>query len=186
MTMTGMEIILEKLRNKGYSAGKIKTNAEFIADIVTILSDDETRRKVDVAKMHETEAQMTYERAVEERSRAQTTLSMANTKELNAENIMAAAKQKEEEAAETLKRVEQLSKVMSDCETQEARDRVRMANLFRGMTDIQTPQNNTAYIAGLASILSGCTPAIAELKDLAGAQVKPYDTNDTRRADRRL
>lgn len=51
--------------------------------------------------------------------------------------------------------LEQLEAKLKTCETPEARDRMRLYEIFKSDVELETPQNNSVYIAGLASILIG-------------------------------
>lgn len=59
------------------------------------------------------------------------------------------------------------NEMLGQCETAEARDALRTAQLFMNATDVDTKYDNTAYIIGLASILSkGNISAIGELSKI--------------------
>lgn len=65
----------------------------------------------------------------------------------------------ESEAADRLKAAEEKESEyqnnIRNVETAEARDRLRLLEIFKQNVEIETPQNNSVYIAGVASILSG-------------------------------
>lgn len=60
-----------------------------------------------------------------------------------------------EEIEATKAKLEEEHKALREVETAEARDRLRMFQIFKEAVNIETPQNNTAFIAGCAIILSG-------------------------------
>ncbi|HAN58650.1 MAG TPA: hypothetical protein DCQ45_06645 [Erysipelotrichaceae bacterium] len=55
----------------------------------------------------------------------------------------------------TQKYIDDFNKELKNQETKEARDKLRTAQLFMNTVEVKTPQNNTYFIGGLASILSG-------------------------------
>ena len=68
---------------------------------------------------------------------------------------------------ETRNYIDVFLKAISDCETQEARDALRTAQMFINSVSVDTKYDNTAFIIGLASILSqGKTGAIDELRKI--------------------
>lgn len=69
---------------------------------------------------------------------------------------------------------------LTKCETPEGRDRLKAAQTFINTVNVQTPQNNTAYIFCLGAILSGCGADIALKKIMAS---EPY-IDDDRKARR--
>ena len=63
--------------------------------------------------------------------------------------------------------VDKFNKSLEECETAEGRDTLRTAQMFVNTVDIETCYDRTAYIIGLASILSnGRMSAIDELKKI--------------------
>ena len=63
--------------------------------------------------------------------------------------------------------INEFNKSLLECETQEGRDAMRIAQMFVNSVDVDTKYDNTAYIIGLASILSGGKiNAIKELKKI--------------------
>jgi chromosome segregation ATPase len=56
---------------------------------------------------------------------------------------------------ETNKYIDEFNDALKNCETAEGRDTLRLAQMFVNSVDIESVQNNTAYINGLACILSG-------------------------------
>lgn len=55
----------------------------------------------------------------------------------------------------TQKYIDDFNEELKNQETKEARDKLRTAQLFMNTVEVKTPQNNTYFIGGLASILSG-------------------------------
>lgn len=74
--------------------------------------------------------------------------------ERKAQTIIKDAK---EEADKVREEASKVREEMERVETPEARDRLRLLAIFKNTVDVQTPQNNTMFIAGCASILSGAS-----------------------------
>lgn len=55
---------------------------------------------------------------------------------------------------ETNKYIDEFNDALKNCETAEGRDTLRLAQMFVNSVDVESVQNNTAYINGLACILS--------------------------------
>ena len=82
---------------------------------------------------------------------------------------------------ETLDYMKEVKRELEHCETEEARDRFRLAQMFINSVEIDTKYDNTAFIIGLSSLLSGCQISVMdEMKkinprvfDYAGKMNKP-------------
>lgn len=55
---------------------------------------------------------------------------------------------------------------LTECETAEARDKVRMLKIYKDSVDVDTKYDNTAYIAGVGAILAGNTTPTNTLKTI--------------------
>lgn len=63
--------------------------------------------------------------------------------------------------------IDKFNKGLNECETAEGRDAMRTAQVYINSVDVDTKYDNTAYIIGLASILSnGKISAIEELQKI--------------------
>lgn len=63
--------------------------------------------------------------------------------------------------------IDEFNKSLQECETAEGRDAMRTAQMFVNTVSVDTKYDNTAYIIGLASILSNWnTNAIDQLKKI--------------------
>ena len=68
---------------------------------------------------------------------------------------------------ETLEYIERFFKALEESETPEGRDALKAAQMFVNTVDVDTKYDNTAFIIGLASILSkGNTAPIDELRKI--------------------
>jgi hypothetical protein len=56
---------------------------------------------------------------------------------------------------ETQGYIDDFYKTLENCETEEGRDKLRLAQVYINTVNINTEQNNTVFIAGLADLLSG-------------------------------
>lgn len=68
-----------------------------------------------------------------------------------------------QEAIEKRERtVRELSAKLQEAQTEEAKDRIRLAEYFKANCEISTKYDNTAFINGLAAILAGKKPEAEE------------------------
>ena len=80
------------------------------------------------------------------------------------------------EAEEYMAYIEEFNTKLRECETPEARDRMRTAQMFINTVEVNTKYDNTAFIIGLASIISGeAGVAIDRLKKV---NPKLFDEDD--------
>lgn len=63
---------------------------------------------------------------------------------------------------ETLDYMKDVKRELEHCETEEARDRFRLAQMFINSVEIDTKYDNTAFIIGLSSLLSGCQISVVD------------------------
>lgn len=80
----------------------------------------------------------------------------------DADNLYSKAQRMMKEAEEKEQATQQILDSICQAETPEARDRLRLLEIFKQSVEIETPQNNSVYIAGMASILSG-TPVFPDM-----------------------
>lgn len=75
--------------------------------------------------------------------------------------------------------IEEFNKAIQECETPEARDRLKMLQMFVNTVEVDTKYDNTAFINGIASILSGVSASVDKLQKVTAdefAQKKAYRT----------
>lgn len=75
--------------------------------------------------------------------------------------------------------IEEFHKAIQECETPEARDRLKMLQMFVNTVEVDTKYDNTAFINGIASILSGVSASVDKLQKVTAdefAQKKAYRT----------
>ena len=145
--MTGWECVEEALRARGYHPSKILGNKDFIEAIITILSDEGTRQKIDLATANLSKAKAEAEVARQREQDAVRRYNAANRKLDEAKELM-------EETATRIKELESLRA----CETAEARDKIRLLAAFKECTPCIKAldgKSETAYIYCVGSILAG-------------------------------
>lgn len=69
------------------------------------------------------------------------------------------------EAQALLEEANKFREELRQVETPEARDKLRLLEIFKDNSDIRTPQNNTMFIAGCAAILSGTPVTVGKKKE---------------------
>lgn len=158
--MTGLECLKEEMLKRGCTKGQIDSKlVPIVLDIVAQsggvyqdiakLQDDyeyQKKRVLAMEREHEKSA-AAYER---ERRSMQSELRALQDKKRS-----------------DLAYIDEFNRALSDCETPEGRDIMRAAQMFVQTVDVDTKYDNTAYIVGLASILSGGhVGAINELRKI--------------------
>lgn len=158
--MTGIELLKNELKAKGFSDSKIRMNIELITAVVSIVS--ENKKEVNAARFLYEGAKEMIEKAKQHEAAAKRHEAIATRAEYNAKNHDVNAQASEREAIAAESRMREIESRIGDMETPEARDRIRLADIYEKMTDRKTCYDNTAYIKGLAAIL----------------QIKEDDTSD--------
>lgn len=158
--MTGIELLKSELKAKGFKCSKIHMNIELITAVVDVLS--ENKEEVNAAKLFYDLAEEKLKKAEQLKRDARHHEAIATRAEHNAKNHDVNAQASEREALAAESRMREIESRIGDMETPEARDRIRLADIYEKMTDRKTCYDNTAYIKGLAAIL----------------QIKEDDTSD--------
>ena len=131
--MINYEVIANRLRNYGYKGQRIAANKTMIMDILGMLSDEEA-----------------YE--------YQKNLAQTLHKKLEDATL---AEQKCRMKAQDLEKKEKSYDMVLECETEEGREKVRLAQFFMDNVNVDSSYDNTAYIKSLGQIL-GFGQVIAE------------------------
>lgn len=159
--MTGIEALLESLKVKrGISKQKSAGNMDFIEAVLTELADEETRKQIDLAQKIRTDAENIREDARQKLREAKKEREEARDRKFEAEIIL-------REIEEKRKDLEQMQQSLDEAlqvETPEAKDRVRLYQLFMNDLPENTSSNQNAVIYGAAAILSGQTVFTATAK----------------------
>ena len=138
--MIGLEKLKKEMKKRGCSQQQIEAKATMV--VLDILS--ETGTTFTDACMIEKEAKEIMGAAREREAYLS-----------RREEALARREAKFRREQEDAKRyIDDFYKALEECETKEGRDAMRRAQAFINTVEIETPQNNTAFIDGLARILS--------------------------------
>lgn len=160
--MNRLDCLREEMASRGLTQAQIESKTAAV--VLDILSESGDKYQ----KMWGTEKELT-KRA----SAAQQTIRDIHDQQY-------ALDRKENELREVFeterKYIDDFNKSLEECETQEGRDRMRIAQMFVNSVDIDTKYDNTAFIIGLAAILSdGEINAIKELKKINSKIPSPFE-----------
>lgn len=158
--MTGLECLKEEMKARGLTQAQCESKVAAV--VLDILSNSDTNHteeyqiKADLNKLRK-------EIAIED-GRLQ---ELYNYRTEIFEEIKNLRKQQEEWQDEVQKNVDEILNQLSECETAEGRDRIKLAQMFVNSVDVNTKYDNTAYIIGLSAILSnGKVAPVEELKKI--------------------
>lgn len=151
--MTGLDCLKEEMMRRGMT--KQQCEAKLVAVVLDILTkadcnhEEEYQIKADIESLKQEHQKI---QAQIERDRAD----WQNDVRLYGEKV------KELDAY-----LQNFNMALENCETQEGRDRLKLAQMFINSVDVDTKYDNTAYIIGLAAILSrGEIAPIEELRKI--------------------
>ena len=149
--MSGYENLIAELL-KEYHPNKIATNERFIQAIVRILAENpEDRVALEMAEKERDEAEDLKRKSNAILKDAERREREAEKKEREVEERIKHAVQQESKLEILIKRVEKVREEIKACETPEARDKMRLANLFR--SECSRGSDGLAYVRGLSNIL---------------------------------
>lgn len=158
--MTGLDCLRDEMKKRGMTKSQIESNV--VAVMLDILANSENK----YSEMWRTEAHET-ERLKEIRKDIRSeewTLGYLKRERETLEKEVASVKEQRKHCEDY---IESFYKSLEKCETQEGRDALRSAQMFINTVNINSKYDNTAFIIGLASILSkGGINAIAELEKI--------------------
>lgn len=149
--MTGLDYLRDELAKRGLSKTQIESKtAAVVLDVIANTGERYTNLQGEEA--HASNRLYALERILEVKERELSRLEF----KLN---------ELRREMREYKDYINEFNKSLLECETQEGRDAMKIAQMFVNSVDVDTKYDNTAYIIGLASILSGGKiNAIKELK----------------------
>ena len=151
--MTGLECLREELKKRGFNDHNV--NGKLVAAVLDILSNTDHVYSDMVKAEQELDAvrKDVKRKSLEYRKR-----------EFYLEQAERDFKQARLEVEQY---IEKFNAALSECETAEGRDAMRRAQTFVNSVSVNSKYDNTAYIIGLASILTnGGIGAIDKLKKL--------------------
>lgn len=151
--MTGLEILREELLKRGFN--KSQVNNKLPAAVLDIVANTG----------HVYSDMVQAERELEDvRRNAKYKANEYTRREFELKQAEQDFKQARWEVAQY---IEKFNAAIADCETAEGRDAMRRAQMFVNSVSVDSKYDNTAYIIGLASILtSGAMGAMDELKKM--------------------
>ena len=162
--MTGIEVLAEEISQRtgqGYKATLQKVKSDTVRLVLEVLAENQGLLEKTVI----CEADEMRKEIKAELSEARKATMEANRRERAVQNRERSLECRYRELEKERKRLKEmelglysLKEKILQPETPEGRDRLRLLQIFSDSVNVVTNQNNTAYIAGCASILSG-TPA---------------------------
>lgn len=142
--MTGLDALREEIIRRGGTEAMAKSKTAAL--VLEILSEGKAYSTVQW-EIEELERKLEYTKTAPQRD--------AETKLLKAEHVYCDARQMKAEVDEKVKYIESWVDGLNQCETPEARDNMRTAQVFINTVNVDTKYDNTAFIVALASILTG-------------------------------
>jgi len=161
--MTGFELLKEEMKKRGCTQQQIESKT--------------TRVVLDILAETGTTFTDAYVVEKEAKEKMDAVLEAAEQKEKYFNEYKRRLGQKtklfKEEVEAAKQYIESFYKALEECETKEGRDAMRRAQVFVNTVKIETPQNNTAFIDGLARILSfGETGGLTRFEKVVTPQEK--------------
>lgn len=151
--MTGLDCLKKEMAKRGCT--KIQIESKVVAVVMDILAAEGTTKFTDFREIEKSLADRAHDLSVKEERLAARERRMADAEEtldLREQSIENMVNRK-------LEAIEHYVNTFQDglkkCETAEGRDLMRRVQFYVNSVTIETPQNNTAYIEGLANILAG-------------------------------
>lgn len=163
--MNSLECFKEEMRKRGMTNQQIESKAVMVALDILSNSDGE------LVKAAEYIREMREEAREAENRRSIAVRFLAN-KERERDLQYKMIKEQWTEYDEYIKA---FNKSLEECETAEGRDRLRLAQMYTNSVNIETKYDQTAYIIGLASVISGGNIApIKALKQINNKIPDPF------------
>ena len=162
--MTGLDCLKAEMLKRGFT--KQQTESKTVVGVLEILTEANGRYS-DMSRLEEEIKQLEYKKYnLEETSARYEREVLIYQNNLN--SYIQTIKDEADNAYKAQKDyIDLFFKALDGCETPEARDTLKIAQMFVNTVDVDTKYDNTAYIIGLASILSqGKTAPIDELRKI--------------------
>lgn len=161
---TGLDILRKELISRGFTKQQVY-NSKMIPAALDILANSGTEyTDLNMLRM---ERDVLRENNQRERRRLDSINKLCN--ELTSTVLAAVGK----ELTEQREYLEQVMEALAGAETAEGRDALRKAQMFVDAVNVSTKYDNTAFIIGLASILSG--EKMAPMQQLQKINPKLYN-----------
>ena len=158
--MTGLELLREEMLKRGMTKSQVESK---VAAVVLDILANTGNVYSDTYKAEQRLAELRREQDRIEAEIERGKKDIANLRDIT--NDLERARRKDWE--EKLRYIERFNEGLEKCESQADRDAMRRAQVFVNSVSIDTKYDNTAFIIGLASILSnGSIEAIDALKKI--------------------
>ena len=162
--MTGLECLREEMEKRGCTKSQIESKtAAVVLDILANMGHINT--DIVEAEMQLAETKRKCEQSI-------------RLLEINEQRLLQMDKAISDSFKAAQKYIDEFYRVLSDCETPEGKDAMKRAQMFVNSVSINTKYDNTAFIAGLAAILSD--GQIGALDELQKINPKVYTQNGNR------
>lgn len=156
--MTGQALLNQKLKEQGFTQKQI--DSKVVGAVLDIIANDNIFLDVNSARQ---ELEILRGYAEKQKNRI-------NREE---KEFLHRRQKYMEEYCEKEKYITNFLQKLSECETPEGRDRMRMLQMYiNSIDDISSASANAAYIAGLASIIAGSD--IKGLEKLEKIESEPF------------
>ena len=171
--MTGLELLRDEMIKRGCRRQAVE--GETVAVVLDIVSNNGTKYQEMAKEEHD------LSKLIKDRRKELVILERrVRDLEIRAKSLRQEIAELNAEALDDNSYIDDFLAKMEACETAEGRDAMRRAQIFINSIDIETAANNTAFIIGLAAILSdGKIGAIDGLKSL-NKKVPKSDNRVTR------
>lgn len=156
--MTGLELLQEELLKRGFS--RTQAESKVVAGVLDILSKSENLSVYTDYLLAQRELANVRVKVLQNRGEAEHWASMAqkrNCDVIEASTELGALRRE----IDTIKQgaineaMAEIRKELERCETPEAKDRIRLAELFKRDVHVDTKYDNTAFIVALGAIYAG-------------------------------
>lgn len=183
--MNGIECLKQELLDRGYT--KQQAESKVVLGVLEILAQDREGRYSDMKRAQEEIDQLKdvisrlESRAEEYRKQCAILRAEIQRGEAGLQQQLTAIYQR------SLAQIEEFQRTLEQAETDEARDLLRLAQMYVNTVNVNTVYDNTAFIIGLAAVLSGGKSAdMKQLKKIDAKIRKPtlyYDGTGSYRID---
>lgn len=149
--MTGLECLKAELLERGYNKRQIENKV--ILETLEILSNSQGRYtdldklEKEISDKQEILALLNYQISYLTR----TYDDLCHNRDKAIESVKKIA---DREYKAVIDYIDAFLKILEDCNSPEKRDIIKLAQMYRNSVNIETPYDNTAFIKGLAAILS--------------------------------
>lgn len=151
--MTGKELLFQELRERGLTENQI--NSKAVAVVLDVIANDGTERYLNAKEVDDE-----LKKKKEDLASLQSSLRI---QKWHSEKVLEELRSRSENLEKNIKAmraefneyVAEFEESLEAMETPEQRDRLRTAQIFINSVKVRSDGNNTAYIHGLALLLSG-------------------------------